>query len=131
MNFKVISSSEETLGEAKQILVQHPYLFSKPVIEFPVTLFRWVQKIPFCWSKLWSFFFLYSIIISMRRFSGLTENTVVFLMQAILQQLSVLLIYYLHFSLFGNESFFFVSSYSLNSLYLQYILVNFISLYCF
>lgn len=35
MNFKVISSSKETLGEAKQILVQHPGLFSKPVTEFP------------------------------------------------------------------------------------------------
>lgn len=36
MNFKVISSSKETLGKAKQILVRHPGLFSKLVTEFPL-----------------------------------------------------------------------------------------------
>lgn len=75
MNFEVISSSKETLGKAKQILVWHPGLFSKLV---PHYSFHWPQKKPFCWCKLWSFFFLYSISLTMRRFSGLTENSVVF-----------------------------------------------------
>lgn len=107
MNFKVISSSKETLGGAKQILLQQPDFFSKPVTELPTSLFYWTQKVPFCWSKLGSLFFLLQYHFNYEKAFRLNGKYCCFSMQAILQQLSVFLIYYLRFSLFRNKCFFF------------------------